>query len=82
MQYWPIFERQSGAFIGCCGLRPYGENVYEFGCYLLPKFWGRGYALEAATAVIDYAFSVLHTKALFAWYNPNNVASKKVAAKI
>ena len=22
VQYWPIFEKETGEFIGCCGLRP------------------------------------------------------------
>lgn len=78
VQYWPIFTLSSNELIGCCGLRPYRKNEYEIGFHLLPQFWGKGYATEAATAVIGYAFSVLNADALFAGHNPNNIASAKV----
>ena len=82
VQYWPIFELSSKDFIGCCGLRPYRKNKYEMGFHLRPQFWGKGYATEAAKAVIDYAFSVLKTEALFAGHNPNNIASSKILVKL
>lgn len=82
VQYWPIFERTSGELIGCCGLRPYRENEYELGFHLRTKFWRQGYAVEAATAVIDYAFRVLKAKRLFAGHNPQNTASAKVLGKL
>lgn len=82
IQYWPIFEIQSDEFIGCCGLRPKAEGVCEMGVHLRPEFWGRGYAFEAANAVIEYAFNVLGVDALFAGHNPNNIASKKLINKL
>lgn len=82
VQYWPIFELNSNELIGCCGLRPYNEGKYELGFHLRSKFWGQGYAVESANAVIDYAFKVLRAKGLFAGHNPNNVASQKVLAKL
>lgn len=82
VQYWPIFELFSKDLIGCCGLRPHGRNKYELGFHLRPQFWGKGYATEAATAVIEDAFSVLKADALFAGHNPNNVASSKVLLKL
>lgn len=81
-QYWPIFEISSMDLIGCCGLRPYRSNKYEIGFHLRPQFWNKGYATEAATAVIDYAFSVLNVEVLFAGHNPYNVASSKVLSKL
>ena len=41
IQYWPIFTH-SHEFIGCCGLRPKSQGVYEMGIHLLPGFWGKG----------------------------------------
>lgn len=82
VQYWPIFELNTNELVGCCGLRPYNESKYEIGFHLRPKFWRQGYAVEAANAVIDYAFNVLRAEGLFAGHNPNNVASKKVLAKL
>ena len=82
VQYWPIFELASGELIGCCGLRPYSENIYEIGFHLRPKFWRQGFASEAANAAIDYAFSKLNAKGLFAGHNPNNTGSKRVLGKL
>jgi RimJ/RimL family protein N-acetyltransferase len=39
-QYWPVFEKQRGEFIGCCGLRPWvytPPEGYELGFHLLRR---------------------------------------------
>lgn len=84
VQYWPIFEISSGEFIGCCGLRPYGdtEGVYEIGFHLRPCLWHRGLAHEAAEMVIEYAFSCLGAKELHAGHNPKNTASRALLLKL
>lgn len=84
VQYWPVFDLVSDELIGCCGLRPYRECKYEYeiGFHLRPEFWEQGYAMEAANAVIYYAFSVLKAERLFAGHNPNNTASRKVLNKL
>ncbi len=82
VQYWPIFELETNELIGCCGLRPYNETMYEIGFHLRPEFWRKGFAVEAANAAIDYAFTVLHTEGLFAGHNPKNVASSHVLRKL
>ncbi|MBO5208380.1 MAG: GNAT family N-acetyltransferase [Lachnospiraceae bacterium] len=82
VQYWPIFELATNELIGCCGLRPYEESKYEIGFHLRPAFWRQGYAMEAANAVIQYAFTELTAKGLFAGHNPNNIASQKVLNKL
>lgn len=82
VQYWPFFELTSGKLIGCCGLRPHNKYDYEIGFHLRSEFWGRGYAVEAANTVINYAFSVLNAKSLFAGHNPENAASAKVLSKL
>jgi len=83
-QYWPIFEKESGEFIGCCGLRPCnaGARVYELGFHLRSKFWGKGIALEAARRVIQYAFDSLNADDIFAGHHPDNIGSKKVLVKL
>lgn len=83
-QYWPIHILDDGEFVGCCGLRPYKweEGIPELGFHLRPKFWGRGLAQEAATAVIHYAFETLRASALSAGHHPDNGNSRKVLAKL
>ena len=82
VQYWPVFELKTGDLIGCCGLRPHSTDEYEIGFHLRPEFWEKGYASEAAKAVIDYAFTVLKAKKLFAGHHPKNTRSAKVLAKL
>lgn len=82
IQYWPIFELNTGSFMGCCGLKPYEANAYEIGFHLLPAFWGKGYAAESAKAVIEYAFTALKAEKLFAGHNPYNSKSRKLLKKL
>lgn len=84
VQYWPIFEITTGELIGCCGLRPFKaeENSYEIGFHLRKKFWGQGYAFEAATAVIKYFFTVVNGDKLFAGHHPQNMGSKKLLIRL
>lgn len=82
VQYWPVFELSSDELIGCCGLRPREEGVYEIGFHLRPEYWRQGYAAETANAVIRYAFSVLRAEKLFAGHNPENTASRHVLEKL
>lgn len=84
VQYWPIFDLTSDEHIGCCGLRPYDleKGIYELGCHLNHQSWGKGFATEAAKAVIDFAFKNLGAKNLFAGHNPNNISSMKFLTKL
>lgn len=80
--YWPLFERNSGKFVGCCGLHAAGTRQYELGYHLLPEFWGHGYATEAARAAIDYARDVLRARTVVAGHHPDNLASARIITKL
>lgn len=84
VQYWLVFRKEDGVFAGCCGLRPFDAEraVYELGFHLLPAFWGKGYATEAAGAVIGLAADRLAASALFAGHHPDNAASAAVLRKL
>ena len=84
MQYWPVFLRADGAFVGCCGLRPRAQapDEPEFGVHLLPLRWGQGHAMEAASRVIDHAFGAGGHRALFAGHHPDNLASRRLLARL
>jgi len=84
VQYWPIFLRATGEHVGCAGLRPYQRttDIYELGFHLLPASWNKGLAQEAARAVIDYAFTTLGARGLFAGHHPENAASRRVLEKL
>jgi [ribosomal protein S5]-alanine N-acetyltransferase len=84
IQYWPIFLLEGDTHFGCAGLRPYRSSldVVELGVHLLPEFWQRGLAEEAARAVIRLAFSVIGATALFAGHHPENGASQRLLTKL
>jgi RimJ/RimL family protein N-acetyltransferase len=84
IQYWPIFELSTEELIGCCGIRPFVSEIhsYELGFHLCKKYWGMGYASEAAKAVADYSFDVLKADKLDAGHHPQNEASEKLLTKL
>lgn len=83
-QYWPIFLLDGGVHAGCCGLRPYdaAANILELGFHLRPEHWGRGIGVEAASAVIRYAFTTLCVSGLFAGHFPENARSRALLIKL
>ncbi len=84
LQYWPVFLLQTGEHVGCCGLQPYKPNdgVYELGFQLRKMFWNRGYAREAAEAVIARAFTTLGISGLYAGHHPDNGGSRRVLERL
>jgi len=84
VQYWPVFLLPDGEFAGCCGLCPYKpeESICELGFHFRPQYWGKGFAVEAARAVIHHASESQKARALFAGHYPDNKASARVLEKL
>lgn len=55
---------------------------WEIGWMLHPADWGRGYATEAATAVLRLAFEQLNAHRVVAFCNEGNAASVRVMQKL
>lgn len=82
---WLLILRDSGAFVGDCGLTPQtvdGQVDIELGYHVRAELWGKGYATEAATACRDWARDVLGVTRLIAIIDPANLASQRVASKV
>jgi [ribosomal protein S5]-alanine N-acetyltransferase len=82
--FWALIERKSGELIGDAGvglIEGIGPE-YELGYTLGPQWWGRGYATEAARAVLKYAIGPLALPKLLALVRPANAASINVIEKI
>lgn len=56
----------SGKMIGYILFKKITKGEYELGWFFNRKFWGRGYAYEACSAVIRYAFRVRSANKVFA----------------
>jgi RimJ/RimL family protein N-acetyltransferase len=54
----------------------------EVGWHLRRDAWGKGYALESATAALDYGFSVLGLQEIYAVYDADNIRSQRVADRL
>jgi RimJ/RimL family protein N-acetyltransferase len=69
--------------IGMCGLlkRETLEDV-DLGFAFLPEFWGRGYAREAAAAVLSYARDTLGLTRIVAITGRSNEASRRLLEKL
>jgi len=72
-----------GRVIGNCGIRRKAQNEWEgdIGYELTPEQWGRGYATEAARAMVKYGFEELQLHRVSSWCIADNVASARVLEK-
>ncbi len=73
----------SGEIIGGVNLEKCGEDrTYEIGWTIRKDMRGKGYATEAAKALMDYAFEELHAGIVRAHCDSRNQASEKVMKKL
>src|SRR5690606_30529073 len=80
---WLMHLKETGEFIGWCGLKYLAdENQTDLGYRLLKKHWNKGYATEASRACLDYGFHVLGLKKIIARAMKPNVNSIKIMQKL
>ena len=81
--FWAVEEKATGELAGRVGCwRPEGWPGLEVGWTLRRRFWGRGYATEAARASIDYAFTTLKQTRVISLIAPENINSIRVAERL
>jgi RimJ/RimL family protein N-acetyltransferase len=71
---------ETGAFIGCAGLHPRALGL-ELGYWIGQPHWNRGYATEAAHALVDLAFRATDVQVLHVACRVINGASRRVIQK-
>jgi len=75
--------RENGTPIGMCGLvKREGLADVDVGFALQARYWSRGYAVEAAAAVLDHGKRILNLGRIVAIAHPDNQASIAVLEKI
>ncbi len=82
---WATIHKQSGKFIGRCGLLPWiidGLQEVEVAYTISREFWGQGLATEAALAIVHYGFQQLNLRRLVCLIDSENIRSGRVADKI
>jgi [ribosomal protein S5]-alanine N-acetyltransferase len=82
---WATVNKETGEFMGRCGLLPWiikDRQEVEVAYLLGKKFWGQGFASEAAFGIVRHAFEDLDLSRLICLIDPENTASAKVAERI
>ena len=85
--YWALEVRASGNFVGFTGLGILDDEMpvdgsVEVAWRLARPAWGRGYATEAALAVLEYGFGPLGLPEIVAIAMAENVRSRAVMERI
>ncbi len=81
--FYLVLLKESDVPIGLCGLikREVLSDV-DIGFAFLERFWGKGYAFEAAAAVLNYARTDLALPRIVAVTSPQNQASIDLLGKL
>jgi RimJ/RimL family protein N-acetyltransferase len=81
--YYAVEEKSSGRLIGRVGFTNHaGWPGFELGWTIVPEFQRRGYATEAASMLLSYAFDMLDQPHVMSLIHPDNAPSRKVAEKL
>ncbi len=79
-----LIEKSSNNFVGQCGLLAQEvDGIYELevGYHIFKKYWGQGFAPEAAKIFIDFAFKYNLSDSIISIIDIRNVNSQRVAEK-
>jgi RimJ/RimL family protein N-acetyltransferase len=81
--FWGVREKGRDELVGFVGIRlvESGEDV-EILYGIVSPLWGRGYATEAALAVLGWAFRETALPRIFAGADAGNRASSRVLEKL
>lgn len=81
---WAVIRKSDGELVGDCGLMMQevdGVEELEVGYHFKPRYWGNGYATEAARGCMEYAFTGLGCRRLISMIRPENFSSRRVAER-
>jgi RimJ/RimL family protein N-acetyltransferase len=78
-----VLLKPANRLIGHMVFHPwFGPQTYEIGWVFHHAYHGRGYATEAAVALLHHGFDALHRHRIIATCQPQNVASWRVMEKL
>ena len=78
-----LVDRDTGGVVGRCGFKgpPDGDGMVEIAYAVNPEHEGKGYATEAAGALVSYAFSHGQVRVARAHTLPESNASTRILTK-
>ncbi len=74
---WVMIERTSGAIVGTLATHDHRPRNAEIGYLVLRRFWGRGYAREGVSRLIDLMWEEGNRRVM-ADTDPDNAASNRL----
>ena len=76
--------KSTGQLIGNCGIRLKSADAREadIGYELDPRYWGQGYATEAARVIVQFGFAQLRLHRIWSWCIAENAGSAHVLEKL
>jgi ribosomal-protein-alanine N-acetyltransferase len=80
---WGMFDKQNGAFVGSCLLRPFSEQPgeIEIGYSMEKAYWSKGLGGEMAAALVNYALSFPEVHQVVGVTTLANIGSQRVLEK-
>lgn len=79
---WAVVLKESNEVLGWCGLKYHSEGYSDIGYRFFRKYWGQGFATEAAKASLKYGKEVLKLDPIWGRVSKDNVGSIRVLEKI
>ena len=82
---WAVTLKETQLIIGMGGLTPWsyeGEEMIDITYRLHREAWGKGLGQELASALVDRGFKVKGLNEITATITPDNLPSKKIAARL
>jgi [ribosomal protein S5]-alanine N-acetyltransferase len=78
-----VLLKETGAPIGMCGLLQRPQFAHpDVGYAFFPEFWRQGFAIEAASAVVEYTHRTLAINPVLALVSPHNARSIQLLEKL
>jgi ribosomal-protein-alanine N-acetyltransferase len=80
--YYLAIANGADILIGFVRIGFSGDNSGELGYAVRREDWGKGYATEATSLMVDFGFRTLHLHRIQAACGPDNRASQRVLARL
>ncbi|HFK5568431.1 GNAT family acetyltransferase [Elizabethkingia meningoseptica] len=80
--YTFAIREKEGKIIGAIGIHDRGDDKAELGYWIALPYWNKGFATEAAKAVLNFGIKELKLHKIYATHFLHNPASGKILEKI
>ncbi|MCF4101202.1 GNAT family N-acetyltransferase [Gillisia sp. M10.2A] len=81
--YWTLRSKFNNDFIGAVNLTPIMDTgEMQIGWVIKSEFRKKGFALEAAQQIMNFAVNSTDYHPIYALFNKQNIASKKILEKL